>query len=194
MGAQRLAAPPSGSLQKSPISCDNYRGRAWPDRSSFRSQSGFGSRGHCPASRRVKRCLPAEVAGHVQKGITLCAKSSPFNVRTARTGTTRRPRTRRPPPVASSSPSSATPAASTRRTKRRSSPPVWWRSSSFVPQHGGVSSTVKLSVSKTELLGSNPSSPASLLPLHRPGRLNLQRFVTKNVFQRQQAHGQDRSN
>src|SRR5260370_32052338 len=27
---------------------------------------------------------------------------------------------------------------------------------------GGVSSTVKLSVSKTELLGSNPSSPASL--------------------------------
>ena len=31
-------------------------------------------------------------------------------------------------------------------------------------QSGGVSSTVKLSVSKTELLGSNPSSPASFIP------------------------------
>src|ERR1700689_2205155 len=34
-------------------------------------------------------------------------------------------------------------------------------SSSVLSVTGGVSSTVKLSVSKTELLGSNPSSPAS---------------------------------
>ena len=33
--------------------------------------------------------------------------------------------------------------------------------SAFSQKFGGVSSTVKLSVSKTELLGSNPSSPAS---------------------------------
>jgi large subunit ribosomal protein L33 len=29
-------------------------------------KSGFGSRGHYPVSRRVKRCLPAEVAGHLE--------------------------------------------------------------------------------------------------------------------------------
>jgi hypothetical protein len=34
-----------------------------------------------------------------------------------------------------------------------------------LPHHRGVSSTVKLSVSKTELLGSNPSAPASILQL-----------------------------
>src|SRR5260370_31954513 len=59
----------------------------------------------------------------------------------------------------------AKPAASTRIIRKRSSRkpdsgvrrfPTSFRTT------GGVSSTVKLSVSKTELLGSNPSSPASL--------------------------------
>jgi large subunit ribosomal protein L33 len=38
------------------------------------------------------------------------------------------------------------------------------KSYGFLTICGGVSSTVKLSVSKTELLGSNPSSPAIPLP------------------------------
>ena len=45
---------------------------------------------------------------------------------------------------------------------------------------GGVSSTVKLSVSKTELLGSNPSSPASFPARHLSGK----RLAADEVFSR----------
>ena len=50
---------------------------------------------------------------------TKCGKLSHCNVRCARTGTTRRRRTRRRPRAGLSSRSSAIPAASTRTTKRR---------------------------------------------------------------------------
>ena len=121
-----------------------------------------------PASRRVRcsfilpNCLPTDVVGQTKVRETRCAKSLHCNAQSAKTVTTRRPRTRRPPPGVSSSRSSAIRAVSTRTTRKPSK-------SSFrlaigsrkLP--GGVSSTVKLSVSKTELLGSNPSSPASFV-------------------------------
>src|ERR1700686_3279512 len=53
---------------------------------------------------------------------------------------------------------------------------------------GGVSSTVKLSVSKTELLGSNPSSPASL-----PGSLFSPGKIHEATSRLRQRYGQDNS-
>jgi hypothetical protein len=144
----------------------------------------IGSRGHWPCVAACQMggltvspykhaaCQPRWLATLGEQ--TQCAKLLPCNVRRARTGTTRRRRTRRRPRAGWSSPSSAIPAASTRTTKRRSKyqqgtgnskPPNREEQGpgvQFPPgQAGGVSSTAKLSVSKTDLLGSNPSSPAS---------------------------------
>ena len=134
---------------------------------------------------------PPQVSGQVWQGrkrqhcgkkstksvrIDRCAKLLHCNVRRARTGTTRRRRTRRRPRAGLSSRSSATPAASTRTTKRRSKLKQGTgksKPSAFIPlpaTTGGVSSTAKLSVSKTDLLGSNPSSPASFPAHDPPGR------------------------
>jgi hypothetical protein len=167
---------PSSPLPLSVIFMDNVVGCAWPDRTSFRKKIQDGQQGPQALCRGVSggrvhnlphttSCLPAEVAGHFRSiGEPQCAKSLPCSVRPAKTGTTPPRRTRRRPPAASSSQSSATPAASTRRTKRRSKSTLGIQPSATSLQPtapGGVSSTVKLSVSKTELLGSNPSSPAS---------------------------------
>ena len=125
-----------------------------------------GSRGPKPCvaacqEQSETHCLPTEVVGH-DRSNKQCAKSSPSNALTVRTATTRPPRTRRPPLAGSRCRSFAIRAASTRRTKRRSSL-RGSEASHKLASYRGVSSTVKLSVSKTELLGSNPSSPASLI-------------------------------
>jgi hypothetical protein len=106
-------------LPLSAVLLDNKGGCAWPDRTTFRKKIQELQQGQNPVSRRVKRCLPAVVAGHVRR-TNKCERSSHSSVLSARTGTTQPPRTRRRPPVASSSQSSAIPAASTRRTKRPS--------------------------------------------------------------------------
>ena len=151
---------------------------AWLSRT---KNSGIGQQGPIsPASRRVRwaelkgsnklaSCLPTEVVGQTREEVS-CARSLPCSVRIARTGTIRRRRTRRPPLAGWSSTSFATRAASIRRTKRRSSCQFSVVSSQeklelrtengSLRTYRGISSTVKLSVSKTELLGSNPSSPA----------------------------------
>ena len=162
-------------------------GCAWPERTTFRRTIQDWQKGQTsPVSRRViphAACQPRWLATLGEQ--TECAKLSHCNVRCARTGTTQQRRTRRRPRAGLSSRSSAIPAASTRTTKRRSKyqqgtgeqqartghnkPPA------FIPlpvATGGVSSTAKLSVSKTDLLGSNPSSPASFSgpAAYLPGR------------------------
>ena len=49
-------------------------------------------------------------------------------------------------------------------------------------QPGGVSSTVKLSVSKTELLGSNPSSPASFTAFPSPVGSGARQAPRQKIF------------
>ena len=179
---QSLATP-----HRSPSrDCFSFRAISWimdeedrvPDRSPSRKTiSGIKVAGTSTLRRGVSNgrkidwemsCLPTEVVGQTRKEVP-CARSSHCNARFVRTVTIRRPRTRRPRRVVWSSRSSAIPAGSTRTTKR---PSRTGRAGGVIcltagrgelPHHRGVSSTVKLSVSKTELLGSNPSAPASIL-------------------------------
>ena len=167
--------PTSAPLPLSAVFMDNERGCAWPDRTSFRKKIQDGQQGPKALCRGVSggrttslpfpkqaACQPRWLATIGE--LTKCARSSHCSARSVRTGTTPPPRTRRRPLAALSSQSSAIPAVSTRRTKRRSKSTLGIQPSAMsekLTAPGGVSSTVKLSVSKTELLGSNPSSPAS---------------------------------
>ena len=96
-----------------------------------------------------------------RKGRQPClARSLRCSVESAKTATTPPQRIRRPRQGGWNSASSAGSVASIPRTRNRSSGGS--RANAPAARDRGVSSTAKLSVSKTELGGSNPSAPANI--------------------------------
>jgi hypothetical protein len=190
-------------LPLSHVLLDNEVGCAWPDRTSFRKKIQDGQQGPQALCRGVSggwasksslsktSCLPAEVAGQFRSiGERDNARnhhpSMPHMQEPELLHHEEQEDDHRPPRVLKVL--QHLPQAHGAQRDEVRAPLASAVGTSLKPTApGGVSSTVKLSVSKTELLGSNPSSPASFPPntlaVTEPGKTRNTQTISSAGFE-----------